>query len=69
MHCAFRFTCAAGSVENKSVRARVRRSTVKECILLFCLLGCDILILYRIRLRRRVALGTAKPAPAKGAVA
>jgi simple sugar transport system permease protein len=38
-------------------------------ILLFFLLGCDILILYRIRLRRRVAIGAAKAAPAKGAVA
>jgi len=38
-------------------------------ILLFFLLGCDILILYRIRLRRRVAAHAAKAAPAKGAVA
>ena len=31
-------------------------------LLLFCLLGCDILILYRIRLRRRVPAAVAKAA-------
>jgi simple sugar transport system permease protein len=38
-------------------------------ILLFFLLGCDILILFRIRLRRRVPAAAAKAAIARGAAA